>query len=328
MSGSTLRIVTDPSADYAAKPMKDQAPPATLSAPADIRRSYATSSYCMGVTDDAHADHLRLAAKMKELTGEPYSFQTACVSYMMDLDRYERGVRSEMPGKSDYVRIWGWSRKQLRSRWDEIVSTVEAWRTGFGRLKTGGQPGANQGPSEGQHTITSPSNISQNTEIGAGAPSVSSSGEGGGEAAPCVNDSGGAQRPRTAKPKAKPTKDDRERIAERIASAVKYPAGLDTAEVRAEFARWIYFRRFILPKAQRATHIAAEDETGVVAFFQAQIDHAAKEGGKYYVPGGAAGYVAALRVSRESQWRHPYADKDFKPSIASGSRDYSYVPIP
>lgn len=102
------------------------------------------------------------------------------------------------------------------------------------------------------------------------------------------------------------TPDDESTIAAELAKRIIYPETLDTPDVRAEFARWILFRMFTLPRAKPGAKIAGDP----LEFFQTQIDHATRSG-KFYIPGGSAGYVAALVESREQQWRHPYPDRDF-----------------
>jgi hypothetical protein len=128
-------------------------------------------SWTYPVHADCLLDMLRSAAMLKEHIDEPYSFEAACVSYMLDTDR------GAAKGEADYTRIWGWTRKQLRTRWEDILATVANWSSAYGRLaaeskgQTGanegpseGQPRASQGPTEGQHTISTPNAINSQQE--------------------------------------------------------------------------------------------------------------------------------------------------------------------
>lgn len=107
-------------------------------------------------------------------------------------------------------------------------------------------------------------------------------------------------------PKKRRSAADESDVAAELAERIIYPDTLDTPDVRAEFAKWILFRMFTLPRAKTGAKIAGDP----LEFFQTQIDHATRSG-KFYIPGGSAGYVAALVESREQQWRHPYPDRDF-----------------
>jgi hypothetical protein len=94
------------------------------------RRLKPTSTFTFAATDDLFRDLLRYAADQRKATGEPYSFQAACASLMLDKDAED--VREPI----DYQRIWGWTRSQYRKRIEEVERTVEDWRTMYGRSKT------------------------------------------------------------------------------------------------------------------------------------------------------------------------------------------------
>lgn len=105
-----------------------------------------TWTYPMHV--DGWLQMLRLAAIARDHVDEPFPFEAAVVSYTLDADK------GQVRCKSDYERQWGWTEKQLRKRWSEVVATAEEWASAFGRLRKkpveeGGEPRATEGRHEG-----------------------------------------------------------------------------------------------------------------------------------------------------------------------------------
>jgi hypothetical protein len=100
-------------------------------APKLIRQGSPSSTYCHSSTDNVYLLLVQYATDRKRETGEPFPFEAACVSLMLD-----RHFNNEK-GKADYRRIWGWSEQQLRSRWGEINAVLGDWKSLFGRSKTG-----------------------------------------------------------------------------------------------------------------------------------------------------------------------------------------------
>jgi len=86
-----------------------------------------SSTYVFPVAEACHRDHLRYARELRDRCGIPYSFEAACVMYMLDQDA------GRERGKRDYEKLWGWSEKTVRYRWGDILSTVHDWRTAYGR---------------------------------------------------------------------------------------------------------------------------------------------------------------------------------------------------
>lgn len=142
-------------------------------------------------------------------------------------------------------------------------------------------------------------------EIGAVAPSISKAEKGKKSKPP--------SEPKPPKPKPE------DRAAELVAK-LTFPPAYDTPEVRAEFTRWVHFRAY---------EHRVKPPGDLVKYFQDQLGDVerAKPDGRYYIPHGVGGYLAALETSRREQWRHPYPDKDYKPDGATGRRDLSHVPL-
>lgn len=217
-----------------------------------------------------------------------------------------------------YAKRWRWSERRTRTLFErEELLAARASRskrgtqqghagdTGSGESGEDSIPGDTRGTQEA-HSIEQRRG---DREKGARAPSISDPPTG-----------------KKKRPAPRPDKrDERAREAQRIAGAIVYPAELDTPEVRLEFARWIYFRLYIHKKK-----LTFEDPAGVVDHFQMQIDRAVNNNAsKYYIAGGAAGYIAALVLSRAEQWQAPYPDKDFEKTLNPDRprRDLSHVPL-
>jgi hypothetical protein len=88
-------------------------------------------TYTYSVHGDLLWDHLRMARRLKEIDNEPFSFEAAVASYILD------AKQKQTKGKADYKRIWGWSEQQLRSRWEELKQTAREWLTCYGRMPNG-----------------------------------------------------------------------------------------------------------------------------------------------------------------------------------------------
>ena len=90
------------------------------------------SSWTYPVGRECLDDHLRLARALRKATGEPFSFEAAAVDLYVDTDR--GGTPRAQSGDQGYTTRWGWSRAQVRERWQELLERVEGWRTAYGRL--------------------------------------------------------------------------------------------------------------------------------------------------------------------------------------------------
>jgi hypothetical protein len=104
-------------------------------------RTHVRTTYCPPVGIDCLMDMLRMATKLRTY-GEPFSFEAACVSYMLDQDK------GTIRAKTDYDRQWGWSTQQRKTRWSDLLETVGNWTTFHGkkanRPATAEQPTANR----------------------------------------------------------------------------------------------------------------------------------------------------------------------------------------
>jgi hypothetical protein len=121
------------------------------------------STWTDSVGRECSLDHLRLARRLKELTGEPFSIEAAALDLLIDSDK--GGELGPQSGPNGYARRWGWGDKQLRNRWNDLLTRVENWRTAYGRM--GGDGGANEGRTKGEENGDSVAESIDRGEAGA-----------------------------------------------------------------------------------------------------------------------------------------------------------------
>jgi hypothetical protein len=149
MSASILRLVPLPDREVSDMPTDDPTQP-----PRKIHRMNKRGTWTYPMHVDGWLQMLRLAAIARDHADEPFPFEAAVASYTLDADK------GQVRCKSDYERQWGWTEKQLRKRWNEVVATAEEWSSAFGRLKKkgveeGGEQRATEGRQEGEETADS-----------------------------------------------------------------------------------------------------------------------------------------------------------------------------
>ncbi len=99
-------------------------------------RQTPTSTFCYPVQATVLLDLLRYAQRAKDRDAEPFSFEAAAVSYMLDEEQVVRG-RSSQPSVRDYARLWGWSKTRVERTIPELQAQIADWRSAFGRLRSG-----------------------------------------------------------------------------------------------------------------------------------------------------------------------------------------------
>lgn len=117
-----------------------------------------SGAYTMTIPVDRLEDWIRLARIALESTGEPFSIEAAVVDVMLVSDK-----TGTLPKQSDCQDRWGWSRSQVRTRWNDLIELAAAWRSSFGR-----NGAASCNPENGRQNVAieSPSNRHESGDSG------------------------------------------------------------------------------------------------------------------------------------------------------------------
>lgn len=78
---------------------------------------------------DRLTDWVRLAERCRTDLGEPFSIEAAVVDLLLFQDSND----GDLPSQRSAAERWGWGYKQVRNRWADLLTTVEDWKTSFGR---------------------------------------------------------------------------------------------------------------------------------------------------------------------------------------------------
>jgi hypothetical protein len=253
-------------------------PAGTYDAPksAEPHRTHVRTTYCPPVGIDCLMDMLRMATKLRTY-GEPFSFEAACVSYMLDQDK------GTIKAKTDYDRQWGWSKQQRRSRWLDLLETVGNWTTFHGKKAnpraTPEQPTSNPAPA------------------GISSESQSSNPRATDQQPPSNLHTNQTQTTDSARPPKSP-KGGRVGTFEEEVGKIEIPGSLDSAEFRTAWRDWI--------ESRRTHHPPANGVAGWRKLFEGHLK-------KLLTLGDAGHAVASLRESTFQTWQGVFAVKGYTP---------------